>query len=91
VSFGGGVGHFSESNQLNYFGTNLGGSSTTGVIQAGLGLDVIPEGFQSLQLSRQGSRFLFPVLLISVGRYRQDNDSIIISSGLAWSGISRKN
>lgn len=35
VSFGGGFGHFSESNKLNYFGTNPGGSSTTGVIQAG--------------------------------------------------------
>jgi hypothetical protein len=42
VSFGGGFGHFSESNQLSYFGTNLGGSSTTGVIQAGLGLDLSP-------------------------------------------------
>jgi hypothetical protein len=42
VSFGSGFGHFSESNKLDYFGTNPGGSSTTGVIQAGLGLDVSP-------------------------------------------------
>ena len=27
VSFGGGFGHFSESNKLNYFATNPGGSS----------------------------------------------------------------
>jgi hypothetical protein len=40
--FGGGFGHFSESKKLNYFGTNPGRSSTTGVIQAGLGLDVSP-------------------------------------------------
>jgi hypothetical protein len=40
VSFGSGFGHFSESNKLDYFGTNPGGSSTTGVIQAGLGLEV---------------------------------------------------
>jgi hypothetical protein len=38
VSFGGGFGHFRESNKVNYFGTNPGGSATTGVIQAGLGL-----------------------------------------------------
>jgi hypothetical protein len=42
VRFGGGFGHFSESKKLNYFGTNPGRSSTTGVIQAGLGLDVSP-------------------------------------------------
>lgn len=40
VSFGGGFGHFSEANTLNYGGTNPGGSSTTGVIQGGIGLDV---------------------------------------------------
>jgi len=40
VSFGGGFGHFSESNNLNYYGTNPGGSTTSGVIQGGLGLDV---------------------------------------------------
>ena len=57
VSFGGGFGHFSESNKLNYFGTNPGGSSTTGVIQADLGLDVSPfrKRFSPLQLSRRGS------------------------------------
>ena len=42
VSFGGGFGHFSESNKLSYFSTTPGGSSTTGVIQAGLGLDMRP-------------------------------------------------
>jgi hypothetical protein len=40
VSFGGGFGHFSEHNTLIYGGTNPGSSSTTGVLQAGLGLDV---------------------------------------------------
>ena len=57
LSFGGGFGHFSESNKLNYFGTNPGGSSATGVIQADLGLDVspFPKRFSPLQLSRRGS------------------------------------
>ncbi len=40
VSFGGGFGHFSEDKNLIYYGTNPGGSSTTGVLQTGLGLDV---------------------------------------------------
>lgn len=40
VSFGGGFGHFSENKNLLYTGTNPGGSSTSGVLQGGLGLDV---------------------------------------------------
>lgn len=40
VSLGGGFGFFSESKSLLYSGTNPGGSSTSGVLQAGLGLDV---------------------------------------------------
>lgn len=40
ISFGGGFGHFSEGNNLDYGGTNPGKSTTSGVIQAGLGLDV---------------------------------------------------
>jgi len=42
VSFGGGFGHFSENNTLLYGGANPGGSSTSGVVQGGLGLDVRP-------------------------------------------------
>lgn len=40
VSFGAGFGHFSEDKNLIYSGTNPGGSSTSGVIQGGIGLDV---------------------------------------------------
>jgi opacity protein-like surface antigen len=40
VSFGAGFGHFSESSTLVYGGTNPGKSTTSAVIQAGLGLDV---------------------------------------------------
>jgi hypothetical protein len=40
VSIGGGFGHFSESNNLLYTGTNPGGSTTSGVLQIGAGLDV---------------------------------------------------
>jgi hypothetical protein len=40
ISFGGGFGHFSESKNLIYYGTNPGGSTTSGVLQIGVGLDV---------------------------------------------------
>ena len=40
VSLGGGFGHISQNNQLIYGGTNPGKSTTSGVIEAGLGLDV---------------------------------------------------
>jgi hypothetical protein len=40
VSFGAGFGHFSESKNLDYGGTNPGTSSTGAVIEGGLGLDV---------------------------------------------------
>jgi hypothetical protein len=40
ISFGGGFGHFSEGKNLIYYGTNPGGSTTSGVLQIGAGLDV---------------------------------------------------
>ena len=40
ISFGGGFGHFSEGSNLIYYGTNPGGSTTSGVLQIGAGLDV---------------------------------------------------
>ena len=40
VSFGGGFGYFSENKNLLYYGPNPGSSSTTGVLQGGVGLDV---------------------------------------------------
>jgi hypothetical protein len=40
VSLGGGFGHFSQASTLIYGGSNPGKSSTTGVFEGGLGLDV---------------------------------------------------
>ncbi len=40
VSFGGGFAHFSEGNMLVYGGANPGKSTTSGVLEGGLGLDV---------------------------------------------------
>lgn len=40
VSIGGGFAHFTEGNNLIYYGTNPGKSTTSGVLQIGAGLDV---------------------------------------------------
>lgn len=42
VSFGGGFAHFSENKNLLYGGPNPGGSTTSGALQGGFGLDVRP-------------------------------------------------
>jgi hypothetical protein len=42
LSVGGGFAHFTEAKNLNYYGTNPGTSSTSGVLQGGLGLDLFP-------------------------------------------------
>jgi hypothetical protein len=75
VSFGGGFAHFSESNKLNYFGTNPRGSSTTGVIQPGLGLDVspFPKRFSHFSFCGEVRDFYSGTPKVSVGRYRQDS------------------
>jgi hypothetical protein len=87
VSFGGGFARFSENNTLIYGGKNPGGSSTSGVMQGGLGLDVNP--FQ-----RRFSRFGFrgevrdfwsgtPNLpLAATGKSRQHN--YFVGGGVIW-------
>ena len=87
VSFGGGFAHFSESKTLLFGGTNPGGSSTTGVVQAGFGLDVNP--FQR-RFSRFGFRLdvrdfwsgtpNFP--LADTGKTRQHN--YFVGGGVIW-------
>jgi hypothetical protein len=87
VSFGGGFGRFSQNSTLIYGGKNPGGSSTTGVIQGGLGLDVNP--FQH-RFSRFGFRGEvrdfwsgtpdFP--LAATGKSRQHN--YFVGGGVVW-------
>jgi hypothetical protein len=87
ISFGGGFGHFSEGKTLIYGGKNPGGSSTTGVMQGGLGLDVNP--FQH-RFSRFGFRGEvrdfwsgtpnFPLAV--TGKTRQHN--FFVSGGVIW-------
>jgi hypothetical protein len=87
VSFGGGFGHFSENKDLLYYGTNPAGSSTTGVIQGGLGLDVRPFGHRMRHFSIRGEvrdfysgEPNFP--LADTGKTRQHN--YFVGGGLMW-------
>ena len=84
VSFGGGVGHFSESSQLIYSGgPNPGKSTTSGVIQGGLGLDV--KFWRRFSIRGEVRDFWsgepdFP--LANTGKTRQHN--FFVGGGVVW-------
>jgi hypothetical protein len=83
VSFGGGFGHFSESNTLLFGGSNPGTSSTSGVVQGGLGLDV--RLWRHFSIRGQVRDFWsgtpdFP--LAPTGKSRQHN--YFLGGGLVW-------
>lgn len=83
VSFGGGFGHFSENNTLIYGGANPGSSSTSGVLQGGLGLDV--KVWRSLGIRGQVRDFWSgtPDLpLAPTGKSRQHN--YFLGGGVVW-------
>jgi hypothetical protein len=88
VSFGGGFGHFTESSNLNYYGTNPGGSSTSGVLQGGIGLDVRPFPWRRMRhFSVRGEARDFwsgtPDLpLADTGKTRQHN--YFVGGGMIW-------
>jgi hypothetical protein len=83
VSVGGGFGHFSENSSLNYYGTNPGTSSTSGVLQGGLGLDV--KVWRHFYIRGQVRDFWSgtPNLpLADTGKTRQHN--YFVGGGLMW-------
>ena len=83
VSFGGGFGHFAESSTLLFGGNNPGTTGTnTGVIQAGLGLDV--KIFHGFSLRGEGRDFWsgVPQLNVNTGKSRQHN--IFAGLGIVW-------
>jgi hypothetical protein len=74
VSFGSGFGHFAASSTLLFGGNNPGTTGTnTGVIQAGLGLDV--KIFHRFSLRGEGRDFWsgVPQLNVNTGKSRQHN------------------
>ncbi|HUD66569.1 MAG TPA: hypothetical protein VMQ17_18445 [Candidatus Sulfotelmatobacter sp.] len=83
ASFGGGFGHFSQGKVLDYGGTNPGKSTTTGVIQGGIGLDV--KAWRKLSIRFEARDFWsgvpdFP--LASTGKSRQHN--FFVGGGAFW-------
>jgi outer membrane protein with beta-barrel domain len=83
VSFGAGFGHFSESNMLVYGGTNPGKSTTSAVIEGGIGLDV--RVWRKLSI-RGGVRDFWSgepdYPLAPTGKSRQHN--FFVSGGAFW-------
>jgi len=83
VTFGGGWGYFKPSDHLEFGGSNPGGSTNTGVLQMGLGLDVRLKPRWTL---RGGFRDFWsgaPDLNVDTGHSRQHN--YFVSGGIAWS------
>jgi len=85
VSLGGGFGHFSENKNLLYDGgPNPGKSTTTGVLQTGLGLDV--KFWRRLSIRGEFRDYWsghpdFP--LADTGKTRQHN--FFVGAGVLWS------
>jgi hypothetical protein len=83
ASFGGGFGHFRESSTLEFGGVNPGKTgTTTGVLQAGLGLDVKIFGHFSLRGEARDFWSGVPQLNASTGKSRQRN--IFVGGGIVW-------
>ena len=83
VSFGGGFSHFGENSTLEFGGPNpTKGGTTTGVLQAGIGLDVRLIGRFSLRGEARDFWSGMPGLNVTTGNSRQHN--IFVSGGLVW-------
>jgi hypothetical protein len=83
VSLGGGFGRFSENKNLIYFGKNPAGSSTTGVLQMGLGLDVrVWHRFSIRGQVRDFWSGTPDLPLAATGKSRQHN--FFVGGGVIW-------
>ena len=83
ISFGGGFGHFSESSDLVFGGPNPGNTGTnTGVLQAGVGLDVKIVSRFSLRGEARDFWSGVPQLNVDSGKSRQHN--IFVGGGVVW-------
>jgi opacity protein-like surface antigen len=87
VSIGGGFAHFSESKNLNYYGPNPGGSTNSGVLEAGLGVDLNPFERRARHLGFRGEVRDFwsgepDFPLADTGKTRQHN--YFVAGGVVW-------
>ncbi|MBZ5598860.1 MAG: outer membrane beta-barrel protein [Acidobacteriia bacterium] len=83
VSFGGGFGHFHESSNLVFFGSNTGAiGTTTGVFELGAGLDVKVSDKFSLRGEVRDFDSGVPQLNVDTGKSRQHN--LFVGGGVVW-------
>jgi hypothetical protein len=83
VSFGGGFGHFSEGSKLEFGGVNPGKTgTTTGVVQAGVGLDVKLTRRFTVRGEARDFWSGVPNLNVATGKSRQHN--ILVGGGIVW-------
>jgi hypothetical protein len=83
VSFGGGFGHFSEGSKLVFGGVNPGKTgTTTGVVQAGVGLDVKLTRRFSVRGEARDFWSGVPELNVTTGKSRQHN--IFVGGGIVF-------
>lgn len=83
VSVGGGFGYFKENSSLEFFGSNPGKTGTTsGVFQAGVGLDV--KLFSRVSVRGEARDFYsgVPQLNVDIGKTRQHN--YFVGGGVIW-------
>jgi hypothetical protein len=82
VSFGGGFGHFSPSSQLVFGGKSPAGSTNTGVLQMGFGLDVHVWRHFSVRGQVRDFWSGSPDLNVSTGKGHQHN--FFVGGGVIW-------
>jgi hypothetical protein len=83
LSFGGGFGHFSESDKLVFYGSNPGKTgTTTGVYQFGGGMDVAVWRALSLRGELRDYNSGVPQLNVDYGQTRQRN--LFAGVGVVW-------
>jgi hypothetical protein len=83
VSFGGGFGHFHESDKLEFFGDNPGKKGTTsGVLQIGVGIDIHAWDKFSVRGEVRDFYSGVPQLNVDTGKTRQHN--YFVGGGVVW-------
>lgn len=82
ISAGGGFGHFRPADHLEFGGTSGAKSSTTGVMQIGIGLDVRLKSRFTLRGEARDFWSGTPDILVDTGKSRQHN--YLVGGGIVW-------